>query len=229
MPNSTGKPRIFIFAAILVGMLVLVCFAVIVAAGLARLNGQETPTPVKEPVSLGYCGAEFIDLCVASFGRDVYGNTIVNMYVPLIKYPAFYLNIVRQSGVGRYECSWNKNVRTSVFCTGGTIGLGEGFEIQMFSIKGDRLLAKGTFTLTAILVPTPVLESVSLTETAIANATSSAAAETQTAATSKATMTKTPSTPTPFDFSTSTSTPFDIFILDTATPTPSAGTTPGYP
>lgn len=115
---------------------------------------QKTPVPAIEPVSINYCGENLSDLCVVSFSRDVFGNTIINLYVPAKKYPIFYLNIIRQSEASRFECEWEKKDRTSVHCTGKSINLGEGFKIQVISIEGDRLIAKGPFTLTAFLVTT---------------------------------------------------------------------------
>lgn len=141
----------------------------LISAGLSLLGGLgcfgitvsgffRTPTPGVEPISFAYCGARLAELCVVSFGRDALGNGIVNLYVPEMRYPAFYLNIVRRSGADRFDCKWNKDVKTSVYCSGAPLILGEGLDIQIRASRDDRLLAQGTFALTAFLVPTSVIE-----------------------------------------------------------------------
>lgn len=155
MPERIAKPKNLIVAAVLAAVVLLICLVLSIGFGWSAFRQWTEPAaPTLEPASFGYCGAELTELCVVSFGRDAFGNTIINLYVPLRKYPTFYLNIIRRSGESRYECEWNKNIRTSVYCVGDAIILGEGFEIQMFSNMDDRLLAQGTFTLTAFLITT---------------------------------------------------------------------------
>lgn len=131
-----------------------VCVALV--AGIAWLAAREkdAPASVAEPIRIGYCGADLTGLCVVSFSRDVFGNTIINLYVPIQRYPAFHLNIIRKSSTSRFECEWDKKVRTNVHCTGEAINLGEGFEMQFLSIKDDEIIARGDFILTAYLVTT---------------------------------------------------------------------------
>lgn len=126
---------------------------------MSRFN-KPVSEPTVEPVAFEYCGAKLISLCVVSFGRDAFGDTIINLYVPQTDYPPFYLNVMRRSGESRYECETNKNVSTSVYCTGEAINLDEGFDIQLIGELDDRLLAQGTFTLIAFLVTTPVVDDV---------------------------------------------------------------------
>lgn len=147
--------RIVILA--LVALIVLFICAVALIGGGWTIFHQSEPTPTAEPVSFGYCGAEFIDLCVVSFGRDAFGNTVINLYVPIRRYPVFYLEVIRQSGKQRFECKWNLDVKTSVYCTGSPLNLGEGFNIHIFSEEDNFLLAEGEFTLIAFRVTTPVV------------------------------------------------------------------------
>lgn len=150
-----------------IGLLVLVCAVALIGSGLiiSRFN-KPVSEPTMEPAVFEYCGAKLISLCVVSFGRDAFGDTIINLYVPQTDYPPFYLKVIRRSGEGRYECETNKNFKTSVYCTGDPINLGEGFEIQLLAEQDDRVLAQGTFTLTAFLVKTPVVgDAVSETRT----------------------------------------------------------------
>lgn len=118
----------------------------------------KTPSSTLEPETFGYCGARLSRLCVVSFGRDAFGDTVVNLFVPRMRYPAFYLNIVRKTGAEVYECVWSKVDETSVYCTGKALNLDEGIEIQLLTRLDDRLLAQGTFTVNAFFVTTPKVE-----------------------------------------------------------------------
>lgn len=144
-------------AALIAGamiVVVLICVAVIVSAGWLSLREGEQPKPTLTPISIGYCGADPADLCVESFSHDVFGNTVINLFVPAKTPRTFYLNITRRAGEYRFECEWEKRDPTSVNCTGDAIDLGEGFEMQVLSVKDDQLIAQGLFTLTAYLVTT---------------------------------------------------------------------------
>lgn len=122
----------------------------------STLGGTSAPT--LEPVSIGYCGARMTELCIVSFGRDALGNAVVNLFVPRMRFPAFYMNIIRRSGTDSYECKWSKIDETSVYCTGKPLNLGEGIEIQLLAKLDDRVLAEGAFTVNAFLVTTPFVE-----------------------------------------------------------------------
>lgn len=192
------------------GIFLVLCLFLFTGVGWAVFRSQETtPTLTREPEAFNYCGAQLTSLCVVSFGRDAFGNTIINLYVPEDTYAPFYLNVIRTSGESRFDCVVNKKVDTSVYCTGTPINLGEGFEIQVIAERNGNLMAQGTFVLTAYLVTTQSAE-----ETAIEKAATEATATLETQATS-----------TPFSSNSrpsSTSTP-------TQTPTPSTPSYPNYP
>lgn len=151
---SKWKWQLLAFA----GILVLACTVFFAASGWAIYRLRKPAEPTNVPDTFGYCGADLTDLCIVSFGRDVFGDTVVNLYVPVDEYPAFYLNIVRRSGDVRYDCTWNKTVETSVYCTGDPLNLEEGIQIQIFSVENDSLLAQGDFLLTAFFVTTSIVE-----------------------------------------------------------------------
>lgn len=105
-----------------------------------------------EPVRLEYCGEDLVEPCVLSFGRDGDGNTIVNLFIPKKRFPAFYLVVGRGSEESRYECDKNEVIEDTVYCIGTPLNLDERIEISLFSKQADQLLAKGRFTLTAFLL-----------------------------------------------------------------------------
>jgi len=142
----------------LAGIVLVVCLFLLAGLGWTVFRPQaDTTAPTVQPDAFNYCGAQLTSLCVVSFGRDAFGDTIINLYVPQKTYPTFYLKVDRVSGESRYECELNKAVKTSIYCSGDAINLGEGFEIRLLSERDDRLLAQGTFTLTAFLVSTPAV------------------------------------------------------------------------
>lgn len=150
--DAMNISRMFIAGILLVVML-----------ACSGLSGAPS-APTLEPETFSYCGARLTDLCVVSFGRDAFGDTVVNLFVPSGHYPAFHLNIVRNTGVDIYECVWSKIDETSVYCTGRALNLEEGVEIQILSDQDDLLLARGTFTVNAFLVTTPQVGEAPTTE-----------------------------------------------------------------
>lgn len=151
MIEITSKQKLLI--PVLAGIFLFICLILLAGLGWTAFRSQEKAlTVTREPETFNYCGAQLTALCVVSFGRDVFGNTIINLYVPENAYAPFYLNIIRASGESRYDCVTSKKVDASVYCTGSAINLGEGFEIQMIAERNGSLMAQGTFILTAYLV-----------------------------------------------------------------------------
>jgi hypothetical protein len=147
----TPKRKLLIL--VLAGIFIFTCLILLAGLGWTAFRSRfATPTITREPDLFNYCGAQLTSLCVVSFGRDVFGSTIINLYVPEDAYAPFYLNVIRASGESRYDCVTSKKVSTSVYCTGSAINLGEGFEIQIIAERNGSLMAQGTFVLTAYLV-----------------------------------------------------------------------------
>lgn len=201
----------------LTGIFLIFCLVLFAGLGWYVFRGQGAPpTATTEPDVFNYCGAQLTSLCVLSFGRDAFDQTIINLYVPPRTYPSFYLKLLRTSGESEYVCTVNKTVKTSVYCVGDALRLGEGFVMQLLAEKDDRLLAQGAFTLKAFLVPTVVF-----------NEDESASESPEPASTAEP-----ESTPTAFDFFEETITPTaDLNGTDTGTgtPTPTSESYPNYP
>ncbi len=113
----------------------------------------EVESTVEAPFRFEYCGAELTELCILSFGRDADGNAIINFFVPR-DFPDFYLNIQRFDGEITYVCMQNKDVQTSVVCMGDVIHLNERIEVNVMAVDDYRLLARGRFTVAALLIST---------------------------------------------------------------------------
>lgn len=142
------------------GIIIILIFCLFVAtvSGWVIFRTKEIPKPTIEAISIGYCGSELSNLCVTSFSQDVFGNTVINLFVPARRFSTFYLKAIRQLEESRYDCEWEKHNPTRVHCIGPTIGLGEGLELQVISAKDDSLIATGPFTLTAYLITTQTLD-----------------------------------------------------------------------
>lgn len=192
--------------AALAAVIVLGClFLLIGGSGWTIYRLLKVPSPTVEPKTFGYCGVNVKELCVVSFGQDVFGDTIINLYVPAMEYGDFYLKVIRRDTENEYECVRNKDFKTSVYCTGASINLGEGFGIQILSKKDGSLLAQGNFTLTAYLVTTPFEVATQTSKSGTASEAPTSTVETR-----------------------STPTPEEIFF-DTATPTATKNQPAPYP
>ena len=202
----------------LAGICLLICLVLFAGLGWSVFRAQDaTPTATVEPDVFNYCGAQLTSLCVLSFGRDAFGQTVINLYVPPRTYPSFYLKLLRATGESEYVCTANKTVKTSVYCVGDALNLGEGLVMQLLAEKDDRLLAQGDFTLKAFLVPSVVVDDETASDSP------------EPASTSKPTSTPKPeSTPTPFDFTEGTFVPTSD-SESTVTPTSTSQSYPNYP
>jgi hypothetical protein len=136
---------------LLVGLTVLAVLVFVVWGVLFIEQAQSEPA-TESPLKFEYCGSELRELCLLSFGRDADGNAIINFFVPERDFPDFYLKISRYNGESVYVCVKSEEVPTSVICMGDVINLNERIEISIMSTEDYRLLARGTFTLMAILI-----------------------------------------------------------------------------
>lgn len=147
LKSSAGQNAAARAGGIVLGLLI------VSACGFLFSNGQVPLEPLAEPIpSFGYCGAELHELCILSFGRDANGNAVINIFVPERDFPDFYLRVRRPDRESVYVCVKNEEAPTSVLCMGDVINLNERVEIDVLASEDYRLLARGTFTLKAILI-----------------------------------------------------------------------------
>jgi hypothetical protein len=144
-----------IILAMMVGVILLLIPALLFTFILRSTRTTSTPTP---PVKFEYCEAEPDALCILSFGRDGAGQAIINFFVPDKKFPDFYLIIKKAGAESRYECIRNKQIKTSVFCSGEALSLQQTIQVDIHANDDGRLLATGTFLLEAFLISTPVVD-----------------------------------------------------------------------
>jgi hypothetical protein len=145
------KTLLFILAGVIILVLLLLVWRIV---SLQKAASEAVSEPV---LKIGYCGAEPEELCVLSFGRDVDGNMVVNIFVPDRKFPDFYLKIKRTVGESVYECENDKEVSTNVYCYGDMVNLQERMVVSLISKLDEHLIAVGDFTLKAILISEPLM------------------------------------------------------------------------
>lgn len=134
------------------------------AAGVVLLRQTSSEVAAESILKISYCGVDPEELCVLSFGRDLEDNMVINLFVPDRNFPYFYLKIKRTVVESIYECEKDKEVPTSVYCTGESIGLQEKMEINLISKEDDHLMAVGKLALLAVLL-SPVGGGVQVQET----------------------------------------------------------------
>ena len=126
---------------------------------LARWYVGRTDQPVevdqnKPVLELEYCDDEQVKPCVTSFGLDVDGNMLVNILLPDLTFPGFYLEIVRGEVSVSYKCRRITATPKNAYCIGEKLPPGEALHLKLISTRDDVLLAQGTLFIIGLAFPT---------------------------------------------------------------------------
>ena len=97
------------------------------------------------------CDLEAGELCIVTFGTDILGNMIINFQLPDTDYPMFYVKASNKGNVNTYPCEVVAAISTSVYCSGVRTPLGEYIDIEVYATKGDVLIARGKFIVSALV------------------------------------------------------------------------------
>jgi hypothetical protein len=100
------------------------------------------------------CAEDDSDLCVANFGANNLNRMVINFLLPYKGYPLFYVKARNRDTVGVYACEVDESDPTIVRCTGARTPLGEAVDLEIYTTDGDGLIARGTFLVSAIAIPT---------------------------------------------------------------------------
>jgi hypothetical protein len=79
----------------------------------------------------------------------------VNLQVPSLFYPEFFLVINRFGVESAYECKEAESVSMGVLCSGPSQVPGETLQFKVIAKKDDLLLAEGKFQIIGIAISTP--------------------------------------------------------------------------
>jgi hypothetical protein len=159
-----------------VGIIFLIAwFSVLTMFVRNFLESRESKDPVA--VDLTLCDQDASDLCVVTFGADSQNLMVIHFQLPNEGYPEFYAKATNRGKTNLYSCEvdeveavdepWVDKAETDetkvietaptrVYCTGVRTPLGETIDIEVYTIDKDKLIARGTFLVSAIAVVTPI-------------------------------------------------------------------------
>ena len=137
---------IFVVLILLVGL--SICIASVLFFAPSSTTEEATP---ESYLTVQYCGTNPKELCLLNFGRDSYGNAIINLFIPDDEFPEFYLRIIRATDEMIYVCNKNEGSST-VVCQGDALLLGERVEIHITSTESYQVIAQGIFLIKAICI-----------------------------------------------------------------------------
>lgn len=195
--------KLWIVAGIVVTVLLVV--------GIAALLNRH-PTNIVDAIQsvpalkLDYCAEEQVKPCVVSFSTDINDNMLVNILLPDISFPNFYLKIVRGDIESTYDCQKVREAVNNAYCIGEKIPPGEILHLKLISVRDAILLAEGDLSIIGLAYPTLGVAVPTLQETPTV-----------------ATEASTPTHESP------TQTPLSLLILPTSTETLSSYPNPSYP
>lgn len=112
----------------------------------------------KDPVAvdLTLCDEDASGLCVVTFGADNQSQMVIHFQLPNEDYVKFYVKATNRGTTNLYSCETAESTPTIVYCSGVRTPLGETIDIEVYTIDRDRLIAHGTFLVSAIAVVTPI-------------------------------------------------------------------------
>jgi hypothetical protein len=138
-----------------VGIICLVAwFSILTTVVQNLLASRESKDPVA--VDLTLCDEDASGLCVVTFGADNQNLMVIHFQLPDEDYPRFYVKATNRGATNMYSCETAKSTPTIVYCSGVRTPLGETIDIEVYTIDKDRLIARGTFLVSAIAVVTPI-------------------------------------------------------------------------
>ncbi|HSG42440.1 MAG TPA: hypothetical protein VLA72_04725 [Anaerolineales bacterium] len=141
---------------IIIGITITVLLAVgLTLLWINRSNDNSEIGENKPVFELVYCAENQVKPCVVSFGLDIDGNMLVNILLPDLTFPGFYLEIVRGGEVSvSYTCRRIPAKPNNAYCMGEKLPPGESLHLMIFSTRDDVLLAQGNLSIIGLAFPT---------------------------------------------------------------------------
>jgi hypothetical protein len=133
--------------------------AALLVVGLIFLSSNDLSDPVETgqnaPASgLAYCADEQVRPCVVSFSVDADENMLVNLLLPDLSFPTFYLKITSGSVETVYTCQRVGTAIDNAYCTGPKQSPGETLTLKLISTGDETLLAQGDLSIIGLAFPT---------------------------------------------------------------------------
>lgn len=141
---------------ILAGIVIVLAFVV----GVAFFRGNDDARTLEQTVAnlpvapLGYCGGEQVKPCIVSFGTDAFDNMLINILLPDLSFPGFYMKISHSAGETVYICQRLSTAVNTAYCAGKRLPPGESLRLRIYASKDDTLLAEGNLPIIGLALPT---------------------------------------------------------------------------
>jgi hypothetical protein len=140
-----------------IGFIFLLCWlAVIILLVIKNLFGSTNKSVEPDVINVTLCDTDASNLCVVNFGANDLNRMVINLQLPKADYVLFYVKAANRGTIRVYTCEVAEAVPTSVYCTGVRTPLGETIDIEVYTTDGDKLIARGTFLVSAIALSTPI-------------------------------------------------------------------------
>ncbi|MBI3162067.1 MAG: hypothetical protein HYZ23_06140 [Chloroflexi bacterium] len=114
--------------------------------------GKSTEFQSQNVARIALCDDSDEDLCVISFGKNGADGMVIAFQLPRADYPAFQAIATNKGVENIYPCEAVASAPMIVYCTGAATPLGESLAIEIRAIEGNILIARGDFTLMALMV-----------------------------------------------------------------------------
>jgi hypothetical protein len=149
------KQKRFLVILGAIGFVFLLCWLAVIVLVIKNLrSANKNVEPVV--INMTLCDVNASDLCIVNFGANNLNRMVINFQLPKAGYAPFYVKAANRETIGVYTCEVAVAVPTSAYCTGVRTPLGETIDIEVYSTDGDKLIAQGTFLVSAIALATPI-------------------------------------------------------------------------
>ena len=141
-----------------IAFILLLFWTIVFTLAFRYLRGSDktAETPVIEAT---LCDEDASDLCIINFGANNLNRMVIHFRLPSEVYSGFYVKGKNRDTVSVYTCEVDEVDLTVVHCTGVRTPLGETIDIEVYTTDEDKLIARGTFLVSAIAIPTPISQS----------------------------------------------------------------------
>ncbi len=140
------------------GIIFLLFWLAVITLVVKNIRGatSETSDPIVVDVTL--CDEDASDLCIVTFGANNLNRMVIYFQLPNAGYAPFYVKADNRGTVSVYSCEVDKvaTATTHAYCTGVRTPLGETIDIEVYTTDEDKLIARGTFLVSAIALATPI-------------------------------------------------------------------------
>ena len=143
-----------IIEGIVLGILFALGFLLLARWYVGRTNQPTEADQSTSVLDLAYCNDDQIKPCVVSFGLDVDNNMLVNILLPDLTFPGFYLEIAHSEVSVSYTCRRITAAPNDAYCIGEKLPPGESLHIMLISTRDDVLLAQGDLSIIGLAFPT---------------------------------------------------------------------------